>query len=145
MMIRVTSTKTIKYKERVLEIPIKAIPGSKFCAVYWLRAHFARFPAGPDDPLFFKEVNGKRVVIKYKEVLAFLKRMSKVVGKDPSTIGLHSLRRAGSYYMHQLGVPLEDIKCVGDWRSLAALMYLILPLDRKLRIDEVVADSLSHI
>lgn len=112
MIIRVTSTKTIKYKDIVLEVHINGLPGSKFCAVSLLREHFARFPAEQDEPLFMKRVEGQIVPIKYKEVLAFLKKMLSLVGKDPTTVGLHSLRRAGSFHMHQLGVPLEDIKCV---------------------------------
>lgn len=44
--------------------------------------------------------------------------------------------------MHQIGVPLEDIKCIGDWKFLAALMYMVSPLDHKKVIDEFVARAL---
>lgn len=90
-----------------------------------------------------KQVAGKIIPIRYREVLNFLKKISKNIGKNPSDVGLHSLRRAGSYFMHILGVPLEDIKCVGDWKSLAALSYLISPLERKQNIDKMVASALA--
>lgn len=145
MIVRVTSTKTIKYRERVLELPICVIQGSKFCAVSLLKEHFTKYPADGDSPLFLKRVAGHCVPIKYREVLSFLKRQCKNIGKDPSDIGLHSLRRSGTYFMHILGIPLEDIKCVGDWRSMAALMYLISPMQRKKDIDALVANELSKI
>lgn len=145
MIVKVISTKTIKYRERVLEIPICTIKDSNFCAVNLLRNHFELFPAGEDSPLFLKKVSGNIVPIKYREVLAFLKKYAGLIGKEPSDVGLHSLRRSGTYFMHVLGVPLEDIKCVGDWRSLAALMYLISPLKRKQEIDMLVSSALSKI
>lgn len=82
--------------------------------------------------------------MKYREVLNYLKNMSKRIGKDPSTVGLHSLRRSGAFFMHQIGVPLEDIKSIGDWRSLAVLMYIVSPVDRKKLIDKLVAEALPR-
>lgn len=145
MVVNVSFTKTIKYKERILEVPICTIPGSVFCAVIFLRNHFKNLSSDGSSPLFLKRVNGVQVPIKYREMLSFLKVMSAKIGKDPTTVGLHSLRHSGSFFMHQLGVPLEDIKCVGDWRSMAELMYLISPLDRKLKIDQIVAQALQKI
>lgn len=143
MLVRVLSTKTLKYRDRVLEIPICIISGSPFCAVTLLRQHFREYPASGDSPLFYKRVLGVQVPVRYRESLKFLKQMSSRIGKDPTTVGLHSLRRSGAYFMHQLGVPLEDIKCIGDWKSLAALMYLVSPLERKKRIDELIGQALA--
>lgn len=142
MMINVLSTKTIKYRERVLEIPICYIHGSPFCAVSLLKSHFSKYPGVPDGPLFYKMKGKLQVPVKYQETLSYLKKMSFLIGKDPSTIELHSLRRSGAFFMHQIGVPLEDIKCIGDWKSLAALMYIVSPLERKKTIDKVVASAL---
>lgn len=142
MMVYVVSTKTIKYRERVLEIPICNLKGSPFCAVSLLKKHFSLYPGDPNGPLFYKLKGGHQVPVKYKETLNFFKKMSSLIGKDPTSFGLHSLRRSGAFFMHQIGVPLEDIKCIGDWKSLAALMYIVSPLERKKLIDEYVARAL---
>lgn len=56
MMISVTSTKTIKYRDRILEVPINKLDNSPFCAVSLLKKHFTEFPAPADGPLFYKKV-----------------------------------------------------------------------------------------
>lgn len=48
MIMRVTSTKTIKYRERVLEIPVCSVKDSQFCAVELLKKPFVKFPADGD-------------------------------------------------------------------------------------------------
>lgn len=144
MIVSVLSTKTIKYKDRILEVPINTLSDSPFCAVSLLRKHFAEFPAPLDGPLFYRRVGSTQKPVKYRDVLNYLKTMSKKIGKDPSTVGLHSLRRSGAFFMHQIGVPLEDIKSIGDWRSLAVLMYIVSPVDRKKLIDKLVAEALPR-
>lgn len=141
-MVSVLSTKTLKYRDRVLDIPICTIKGSPFCPVSLLKKHFSLYPGDPNGPLFYKLTAGRKVPVRYKETLSYFKRMSALIGKDPSTIGLHSLRRSGAFFMHQIGVPLEDIKCIGDWKSLGALMYIVSPVNRKKLIDDYVARSL---
>lgn len=77
MIVWVTSTKTIKYKDQVLEIPICSIPGSKFCAVSLAKNHLSKFPAPRDYPIFLRKKGQKLVPIKYREMLDFLKMLSK--------------------------------------------------------------------
>ena len=92
-----------------------AIPGSPFCASTLLKEYFSRFPGSPDSMLFFKDTNdGPRAVL-YRELLDFLK------GLNPSDVGLHSVRRSGCAFLHSMNVPLENIKCVGDWKSITVL------------------------
>ena len=142
MLLSVRSTKTIQYKERVLEIPVLSIPGSPFCVVTLLREHFARFPMPGDSLLLVRETKRGRQPILYRELLDFLKDLVGRIGLDPSDIGLHSLRRSGASFLHSIKVPLEDIKCVGDWKSLAVLSYLITPVERKLDIENSAAKAL---
>lgn len=75
----------------MFEIPICNIKGSPFCAVTLLKKHFSLYPGEPDGPLFYKFKAGVQVPVKYKETLSYFKRMSALIGKDPSTVGLHSL------------------------------------------------------
>ena len=72
-----------------------------------------------------------------------MKRTVKVIGLDPEVVGLHSMRRSGASYLHRIGVPLQDIKCAGDWGSLAVLSYLVTPMDRKVVIEQFTSTSLA--
>ena len=40
-------------------------------------------------------------------------------------------------------MPLQDIKCAGDWGSLAVLSYLVTPMDRKVVIEQFTSTSLA--
>lgn len=50
--LRVFKTKTIQFKQRILEIPLPLIPNSILCPVNPLATYFAVVPATPDSPVF---------------------------------------------------------------------------------------------
>lgn len=146
MVITVHASKTIQFRERKLEIPVFSLGFSPFCAVSLLREHFAKVPGEPDSPLFLRcdTPPGSKPLL-YRHVLKKLKDWVKIIGLEPSNVGLHSLRRSGATFMCRLGIPLTDIKCMGDWRSLAVLEYLITPMSRKLEIENKIAHELLKI
>ena len=78
----------------------------------------------------------------YEQVLSHIKLCASRIGIDPSKVGCHSLRRSGAAHMHSIGVPLVDIMCAGDWKSMSLLDYLVTPLYRKNEIQELVAATL---
>ena len=53
------------------------------------------------------------------------------------------MRRSGALFLRSVGVDLTDIQSMGDWRSMAALVYLVSPLDRKVQVDTLAAAELS--
>lgn len=146
MTVTVYSSKTIQFRERNLEIPVFKIDGSPLCAVELLRQHWMGFPAEPDSPLFLK-INKKNEVtpLLYRDVLNQLKDWVARIRLSPTKVGLHSLRRSGATFMCRLGIPLSDIKCMGDWRSLAVLEYLITPMSRKLQIESKCSEALKEL
>lgn len=145
MMLTVKSTKKIQFKERQLEIPVFTLQNSLLCAVTLIREHWDEFPGAPDSPLFFKRTKQGIKPLTYNDVLGFLKDMVTGIGLDASRVGLHSLRRSGATFLCRIGVPLTDIKCIGDWRSLAVLEYLVTPIDRKLQIESSCVQQLSKL
>ena len=145
LMVRVHSTKTLQYKERVLEIPVETVRGSPLCAVTLLCEHFSMFPMHQDSFLLYKQSGKGLIPIVYKELLDFIKSVVPMIGLNPNDVGFHSMRHSGAAHLHSIGIPLEDIRCVGDWRSLAVLTYLITPLDRKCAIENRVANSLKEL
>lgn len=145
MLLRVHSSKTLQYQERQLEVPIFSMPGSPLCAVTFVKKHFESYPADMDSPLFLKWKNGRVTPLLYRDVLGALKTLIKRIGLEETKVSLHSLRRSGATFMCKIGVPLSDIKTMGDWRSLAVLEYIITPLERKLEIESQTSKALLTI
>ena len=141
----VRSTKTLQYQERVLHMPLSLLDSSTFCVVSLLKGHIKDFPGPADGPLFYKRCGTSIVPLLYHDVLKFLKDCVMLIGMDPSDVGLHSLRRSGAAFLHCIGIPLVDIQCISDWKSLAVLSYLITPLDRKIDIERKFAASLQTV
>ena len=140
MELRVSSSKTIQHKQYVLTIPVRYVMDKRFCAVAALLYHFKHYPAGEREPLFINPKTGKPLI--YRDLLAFIKRLATSIGIVDSRVGCHSLRRSGAAFMHSIGVPLEDIMSIGDWRSMAVLSYLATPMSRKKYIQDCVAEKL---
>lgn len=138
-------TKTIQKREYVLRIPVSYINSSCFCAASMLITHLARTPHIKDGPLFLLYKDKQWKPLLYKDLLVFIKDCVKMINLNPSDVGLHSLRRSGASYLHELGFSLVDIMNAGDWRSLAALQYLISPFSRKAVIEKQAAISLQTV
>ena len=146
MLLTISSTKTIQYRQRTITIPVTYAHGSPLCAVYWVQRHMLDFPSQDRDaPLFqMLKANGSRPMT-YTALLKYLKDLLRASGLDTEQVGLHSLRRAGASYMHSMGLTLEDIRQVGDWNSLAALIYLARPLQGRIETDWRVSNSLRSL
>lgn len=138
--INVYSSKTLKYRKRVLKIPLVEALGSPLCGVNALAACLQREPAQSDSPIFMF----KGTPIYYADVLKYLKTLVSMIGGNPEDVGLHSLRRSGALFLQSLGVPLEEIMYMGDWASLAVLDYLVTTFDRKVSIEKMVSQHLTN-
>ena len=145
MMVAVRSTKTLRFEEEILQIPVNYTDNSVFCAVSALQYHFAKYPGNPESPLLLKKGPHGLVPVVYSELQRFIKHQVAQVGLDPDKYGSHSLRRSGAMYLHALRIPLEDIMCVGHWKSMAVLAYLATPPERKKQIQDYVAVALSSL
>lgn len=142
-LVSVRSTKTLQFKERVLEIPLYSVKNHIFDVVSQLRWMYSYIPAGPDQPIFWIPRGTVLKQVTYSMMLGFLKRCVTLIGLQPSDVGLHSLRRSGVTHMYAQGIPIEDIRKLGDWRSLAVLLYIASTFERKLSVEEVMAKSFS--
>lgn len=144
VLLHVRKSKTIQASERVLHIPVNYVNCRGLCAARMLGTHLARTSHIVDGPLFYMfRKDGTYKPLLYGELLTFLKDMVSKIGLSPSQVGLHSMRRAGASFLQSIGVSLVDIMNAGDWQSLAALSYLVSPLERKQHIESVVCQSLN--
>lgn len=80
--------------------------------------------------------------VTYRDLLHFIKECVARIALDPRNVELHLLRRSGATHLHSIGVPLVDIKFLGDWMSLAVLQYLVTTFDRKVQIENYFASML---
>ena len=143
MLVCVRSTKTLSKGDHALEIPVHYVNNPVFCAASAVKFHLSTHPADDSDLLFYGASGSSFTPILYPEVLGFIKLCASRIGLKPSEVGCHSLRRSGAAHMHRIRVPLEDIMCIGDWKSMAVLDYLVTTRDRKDVIQRIVAASFS--
>ena len=60
-------------------------------------------------------------------------------GKD---FGSHSFRRGGASFAFSIGVPVELIKVLSDWKSNAVLLYLTLPLNIRFHTSTLISQHI---
>lgn len=144
VVLNVRKTKTLQRREYVLTIPVNYIKVNCLCAASMLNTHLMRTEHIKEGPLFYLLKKGVWKPLMYSELLAFLKRCVSLIGLPEKEVGLHSMRRSGAAYLHSIGVSLIDIMNTGDWRSLAALAYLVSPLERKVQIESQACTALEQ-
>jgi hypothetical protein len=145
VLLKISSSKTIQYGQRLHLIPLTYAPGSPLCATSLLKQHFIDMPAeSPDTPVFLLSRGGSSVPLTYPVLITYLKRLLRTINMDVPGAGVHSLRRAGAAFLHHSGVPLEDIRQTGDWASLTALIYLAKPLSSRIDLDRLVVNTICQ-
>ena len=145
MMLSISSSKTIQYGQRVHLVPVTYTPGSPLCAATLLWRHFSENPAHGGSPAFLLRAGKLTIPLTYSVLLKYLKKLIASVGVPTHRAGVHSLRRAGAAFLHQSGIPLEDIRQTGDWSSLAALLYLAKPISARIALDNVASRALMKV
>ena len=143
VLLRIYKTKTLQFRERVLEIPLPFIPGSPLCPVTALRQYLASVSLPPHSPLFVTVSNGAYTPILARHYNAFIKASIAAIGLHPSRFSSHSFRRGGATFAFQQRAPPAFIKAQGDWKSDAYLVYLTLSADDKLQILNSITSRLS--
>lgn len=142
LIVHVTKSKTIQYRERTVDIPLTR-DGGPLCVVSHLLRYFGKYPMTPDAPVLGMIKEGKKRFVKYGSALSLLKKWGNASGLQKD-LGLHSLRRGGATVMSLAGLPLEDIKSRGDWQSMSVLQYLSYPLQQKIAIEKKMVDYINR-
>lgn len=140
LILTIVRSKSIQFKERILEIPIAALKDKKLCAVYWLSRHFSDTPSQSDSDIL--QLPGL-ASFPYKIYEETLKLQCARANLDPMKYSSHSLRRGGATFLSITGSSIEQIKNRGDWSSSCVYKYLITPLSERILSDLKVADMLT--
>lgn len=144
-LVSIRWSKTIQFRERVVEIPLPCIPGSVLCPTSAITNAF-RFtaPFSTRDLQAFNWVDSSRVVhvFTYSAFVSKLRSHLSALGVDPKLYAGHSFRRGGASFAYQSGVPIELIKALGDWRSDTILIYLTMPLTVRLHSANMLCKAI---
>ena len=113
------SSKTDPFASGV-DIYLTKSPIPEICPVRALKRLFARFPTPADAPLFtraFGPFSRSYFVEQTKSLLL-------QVGVDPSKYSGHSLRKGAAISAKAAGIPRDEIKLLGRWKSDAVDIYI---------------------
>lgn len=141
----VRSSKTKHLGDEPLRIPIMEISNKKFCVYTRLIRHLSQTQGTTDCPLIMKSSPYGCSPLMYSEVLQFLKTVAMNIQVDPSRVGLHSLRRTGAMHLYSIGIPINDIRLMGGWKSMAVLVYLSAPFKRLVQVENLLAAAFNKL
>ena len=143
VLLAVRRTKTISFKERVLELPFAWITDSPFCVATYLYRLISCLGLSPSAQLITYRSQHRLVRGTYSWLCNRIRKSVSQLRLESFTT--HSLRRGGASAMADAGFSLIDIKNLGDWSSLSVLYYLTKTPQSKLDLDRRVSSALFHI
>ena len=144
-ILKITWSKTIQYRQRVVEVPLFPIPGSPLCPVTLVKALMA-CKGRPLHPLFSLR-GGKPYT--YPAFQKKLRSTLERAGYEKDLFSSHSLRRGATLWAYKSGVPEHLIQVQGDWTSDAYKRYLSLPIHMcavvNLRMRQAIQQRVLHL
>lgn len=133
-------SKTIQCHERVLTIPLTAIPSSTLCPVAAYSRMVRLIPAEKHQPAFLlPQPNGTLAPLTQGQLATRFQELISAVGLNTKLYSLHSLRRGGATFARLAGVSTDLIKMHGDWKSNCYELYIKIPLSQRLSLTQDMA------
>lgn len=146
LVLRLLWGKTNQYKERVLELPLVAIPGDILDPVGAFKHMCTLAPAHAGAPAFaYRTASGTLDTITYSQFTRQLLSLLKALGVDADKYGGHSFRRGGCTWAFRAGVPPELLKLHGDWRSMCYVRYLEFSTAQRLLVTRKMAVLMQEV
>ncbi|XP_077980098.1 integrase/recombinase xerD homolog [Glandiceps talaboti] len=149
-ILNIKHTKTIQYGQRVLQLPLQAIPNSCLCPIAAVEHMIVLSPTSTiADHLFTYSVTHRNrtktmIPLTHDKFTKTLKLVLNSCGYNSSQYSGHSFRRGGATFAFNLGIPaILIIKQQGDWRSNAFERYTIANSDTKLKVAKTLALALA--
>ena len=95
VMVDVVWSKTLQYKEKILNIPLIKLRNKAICPVFWLLLMIQLNPASASDPAFCYYKGGKFMILTYPHLTYWLRKWLIMCDIDPEGYSSHSFRRGG--------------------------------------------------
>lgn len=134
VLVTIRWSKTIQCAERVLLIPLVAVPNSPLCPVAAFRRMFKLVPGRKSGPAFLVPVLAGLESLTHVSFTRYLHEILNKAGYVASAYSGHSFHRGGATWAFSSGVPGELIRLHGDWHSDAYLRYLEYSVATKLTV-----------
>ena len=128
LVIHMGWSKTILFRERVLQTPLIEIPGSELCPVTAFKNMYSKVKVKPEESLFM--FSSKKCLF-YRDFQKKLKHVISIIALDPNKFSSHRFRRGGSTFAFRSHVPADLIQLHDDWKSDAYKKYLALTVEDK--------------
>jgi hypothetical protein len=117
--------KTIQLKERTLAVALPRLDNLLCPTLALINLLRVAGPVAPTSPAWSLVTStGHLDVPTPASIRPRLHTLISAIGKPPSEYNTHSLRRSGASYLLSVGVPIEAIKLMGDWKSDSVFKYL---------------------
>ena len=143
LLVAVTWSKTIQYKQRCLIVPLSSVPGSKLCPVSAYKQLLRSVPVCNKGHALYC-VNHSCVPLTYPTFTKYLRMWLTMLGVlHPQLYSAHSFRRGGASWAFHAGVPPALIKVQGDWRSQCYMQYIKLSMSDRLLTTSKMAQALT--
>ena len=136
LVISLKWSKTNQFGDRLLKIPVLAIPGSPLCPFRAYCHMISLIPTDASSPAFCLPLSvGTVSPVLYADLLAVVKLLIRATGRNPDLFSSHSFRRGGCSWAFKSKVPSELIQIHGDWMSDAYKEYLCFDFEEKLSVS----------
>ena len=139
-------SKTIQYREKVVQIPLRAAPGYIFCPVSAISQAFSLTPHASPASQAFQWLHSSLHIWPLTYGIFMAKLCTCMTQRDLSGMdfGSHSPQHGGASLAFQAGVPLEIIKILGDWKFNAILLYLNVPLAIRIKATTLLSQHIPQ-
>jgi len=113
-------TSKTDYFRKGVRIPLAAAPpGSPMCPVAAVQTLFDRFPTSPSAPLFARTFGP----FSRDHLIKTIRKALLDAGLNPTGFSGHSLRKGAAVSAVAAGIPRDEIKLLGRWKSDAIDLY----------------------
>lgn len=143
LLIEITWSKTIQYKQKKFIIPLIPLPDFRICPYYWVNFMINAIPAHAEDPALCYVKKGTRQPLTYSQLSKWLKLWVAAVGENPKEFSTHSMRVGGATFAFDSDIPGQTIQILGGWASQAYLRYLQLSLDKRVDSMLILANAVE--
>ena len=119
-LVTIRWSKTIQFRERVVQIPLPLIPDSPLCPVIAIQRAFSFVRNVPlhSQAFMWQDAASLRFkIFTYSKFLQRLRSAFHALGLPARDYACHSFQRGGASFAFQAGLPVELIKILGDWHS----------------------------
>jgi hypothetical protein len=132
LTVEIRYSKTIQCRERLICVPLTRMRESVLCPVQAIFKALSMTPtASPDGPAFMilspkgpRPLTSKMFVGRIRQCLVSR-------GLEAHRYAGHSYRRGGASFGYKIGLSVETVRQLGDWRSNAYMNYIELSLDTR--------------